>query len=213
MGSPSLVGFNISSSVPAGLVLELVAEHRPASIEHGLGHPHRTRAASVVGATRLGECSLVSAIVPEYGHGRAVPAGSERLQAEVNADLAGPCGELIRDLALEVDVSAPARVRTKTGLDLAPISRDSQNWYRRLRVGDIGTVDLYGAPDKRHPSRLFLAERQPGPRRMVSRRAANSRQMVWTVSEWRPSSAAFPVQSLIKSKADSHLRCHFIAYR
>jgi len=84
--------------------------------------------------------------VPEYGHGRAVPAGSERLQAEVNADLAGPCGELIRDLALEVDVSAPARVRTKTGLDLAPISRDSQNWYRRLRVGDIGTVDLYGAP-------------------------------------------------------------------
>ena len=38
-GSPSLVGFDIPSPVPAGLVAELVAEHRPSRVEHGFCHP------------------------------------------------------------------------------------------------------------------------------------------------------------------------------
>jgi len=33
--------------VPADLVVELVAEHRPASIEHGLGHPRRCKLGDV----------------------------------------------------------------------------------------------------------------------------------------------------------------------
>jgi hypothetical protein len=39
LGSPSFVGLNISGSVPAGLVAELIAQHAPARVEHGLCHP------------------------------------------------------------------------------------------------------------------------------------------------------------------------------
>ena len=39
LGSPSLVGLDISSPVPAGLVAELIAERRPTRIEHGFCHP------------------------------------------------------------------------------------------------------------------------------------------------------------------------------
>lgn len=47
LGSPSLVDFEIPSSVPAGLVAELVLQHRPTRVENGLGHlrfrePRRT---------------------------------------------------------------------------------------------------------------------------------------------------------------------------
>lgn len=38
-GSVSFVGFNIPSPMPSGFIGELVAEHRPASVEHGLCHP------------------------------------------------------------------------------------------------------------------------------------------------------------------------------
>lgn len=38
LGSESFVGLNISSPVPAGLVAELIAQHRPTRVEYGLGH-------------------------------------------------------------------------------------------------------------------------------------------------------------------------------
>ena len=38
LGSPSFVGFNIPSPVPAGLVAELIAQYRPTRIEDGLRH-------------------------------------------------------------------------------------------------------------------------------------------------------------------------------
>jgi hypothetical protein len=39
LGSPSFVDFYISRSVPAGLVAELIAQHRPTSVQDRLCHP------------------------------------------------------------------------------------------------------------------------------------------------------------------------------
>ena len=39
LGSPSFVGFNISSPVPSGFVAELIAQDRPAYVRDGFGHP------------------------------------------------------------------------------------------------------------------------------------------------------------------------------
>lgn len=38
-GSPSFVGFNVARPVPAGLVAEHAAEHRPSGVKNRLGHP------------------------------------------------------------------------------------------------------------------------------------------------------------------------------
>lgn len=38
LGSPSFVGFNISRSVPAGFIAELIAQHRPTRVQNGLRH-------------------------------------------------------------------------------------------------------------------------------------------------------------------------------
>ena len=38
LGSPSLVGFNINSPVPAGFVADLITQHSPARIQDGLRH-------------------------------------------------------------------------------------------------------------------------------------------------------------------------------
>ena len=39
LGSPSFVGLNKNSLVPAGLIAKLISQHRPTRIKHGFSHP------------------------------------------------------------------------------------------------------------------------------------------------------------------------------
>jgi hypothetical protein len=118
----------------------------------------RAHAAGVVGAARLGERRLVSAVVLERWHDPAVAAGGESLQAEIDADLAGTRRSIGRNLALQGDIPAATRIlHEAAGLDLAADVARRPQLVPALEVGDVGAVYLHGAEDKGHPSQALLS--------------------------------------------------------
>ena len=64
-----------------------------------------------LGAGQFGRCLTDVARIADLLPGRE---GGKVFQAEVNADLAGPGGQVIRDLADKVEIPAPGRVLAET---------------------------------------------------------------------------------------------------
>ncbi len=114
----------------------------------------------------LGELSLVLAVMPQRGHFMPVAACGQSLEAKVNADLTVPACEIVLDLALESDISAPASVLDEgSGSDLALDLPRLPKAIAALEVGDGILVHLDRPVDERNPpKRSFGAETGPEAR-------------------------------------------------
>jgi hypothetical protein len=113
----------------------------------------RLDAGVIVGALRDCKSSFVSPIMLQCWNRRTVSASRQRLQPEINADLAVAGRKIVFDLALESDVPAPTRIlRETTGADVAADVARLPEVERALEIGDDASVHLNGARDKWDPS-------------------------------------------------------------
>lgn len=127
----------------------------------------RTDAALVPGALLDRERGLVFSIVTESGDGRAVATCGQRLQPEINADLAGSSRQIFGNFALENSIPATARVlREAARFETVErnVARSPEPEFA-LEIRHLRPVGLYSARDKRQPAeRTFGAETDAKPR-------------------------------------------------
>lgn len=126
----------------------------PAVGDFGVNSPNPVPISGSLGAAKR---SFVFPIVTGGVNDKAVTAHGQRFQAEIDADMAIAARQIVGNVALEIDVPAPARIFSERArFELAANVSGLPEVELAFEVADIRAVDLGGTRDKRHPPERAL---------------------------------------------------------
>ena len=151
----------VFTSNPRGLLVKVVT---PRVGDLGVD---RLDASLVPGPLRNSKLGLVSAVVFERRNAGAVRADGQRLESEVDADVARAGREIVGNLTLKADIPTTSRVLRKAATlegasDLARLPEVEL----ALEIGAVRAVDFHSTRNKRHPAERSLRAAAGTPAQM-----------------------------------------------